>query len=95
MYFSTGDMMGSHNGSPFSTKDKDNDDSPNNCATTYHGAWWYTSCHAANLNGLYYYPGETLAYAKGVIWYTWKNSNHYSLKKTKMMFRRHRTQTFV
>jgi len=84
-----------HNGMPFSTKDKDNDKSSINCATKFHGAWWYSSCHTANLNGLYYHPGETAEYGKGVVWYTWKNSIYYSLKKTKMMFRRHRTQTSV
>jgi hypothetical protein len=84
-----------HNGRSFSTKDNDNDERPDNCAKAYHGAWWYSKCHAANLNGLYYYPGETPVYGKGVIWLSWKNSHYYSLKKTKMMFRRNRTQTSV
>ena len=87
--------MRHHNGRPFTTNDNDNDEWSGNCAQRYHGAWWYASCHAANLNGLYYYPGETPAIGKGVIWYTWKGNHLYSLKKTKMMFSRHRTQTVV
>ncbi|XP_035829471.1 ficolin-1-like [Aplysia californica] len=43
--------MARHNGSAFSTKDSDNDSSEINCATTYHGAWWYEKCHSVNLNG--------------------------------------------
>ncbi len=84
-----------HNGRPFSTKDNDNDKGARNCAKTYHGAWWYSSCHTANLNGLYYHPGGTPERGKGVIWLTWKNSLYYSLKKTKMMVRKHRTEISV
>lgn len=41
-----------HNNQAFSTFDRDHDTSaPTNCAVTYHGAWWYTSCHDSNLNG--------------------------------------------
>ena len=37
----------------FTTKDQDNDGAESNCAFRSKGAWWYKSCHAANLNGLY------------------------------------------
>ncbi len=84
-----------HNGMPFSTKDKDNDKWYTNCAKDFHGAWWYVACHTANLNGLYYHTGGTPERGKGVVWYTWKNSLYYSLKKTKMMVRKHRTEISV
>ncbi|XP_005109459.1 ficolin-2 [Aplysia californica] len=45
------DNMDYHNGHEFTTKDRDNDKSSSNCASTYHGAWWYNSCHRVNLNG--------------------------------------------
>ncbi|KAI8509125.1 Fibrinogen C domain-containing protein 1 [Branchiostoma belcheri] len=41
-------------GKPFSTKDRDNDESSSDCATEYRGGWWYGDCHTSNLNGLYH-----------------------------------------
>ena len=40
-----GDKLSYHNGRKFSTKDRDNDESDNNCAVKYRGAWWYKSCY--------------------------------------------------
>jgi len=48
-----GDALDYHNNSPFSTYDRDHDGNVANCAQRYHGGWWYKSCHAANLNGLW------------------------------------------
>ncbi|XP_033728962.1 microfibril-associated glycoprotein 4-like [Pecten maximus] len=73
-----------HNGHLFTTKD--NDQTAISCSLRFKGAWWYNRCHESNLNGLYL-SGPTTIYAQGVVWFTWK-SHYYSLKDTKMMFRR-------
>ena len=77
-----GDSLSYHNRSPFSTKDRDNDGSSGNCATTYKGAWWYSGCHYSNLNGLYH-RGRHSSYADGVNWHSWKG-HHYSVKRAEM-----------
>ncbi|CAH3173853.1 unnamed protein product [Porites lobata] len=77
-----GDSLSFHRGSPFSTKDRDNDGSSNNCATRFKGAWWYERCHESNLNGLYH-RGRHSSYADGVNWYHWKG-HHYSVKRAEM-----------
>ena len=73
-----------HNGMPFSTRDRDNDNRGGNCANIYKGGWWYNSCLAANLNGEYLGPsGDS---PSGMVWYTlrgWK-----SLQSTQMKMRR-------
>ena len=67
----------------FSTRDRDNDlSSSENCAKVYRGAWWYSSCHEANLNGLYLF-GATCIFADGIIWYKFRQ-HHYSLKFSEM-----------
>ena len=71
---------------PFTTRDRDNDhDTKHNCAITFKGAWWYSACHASNLNGLYL-RGNHSSYADGVNWKGWKGY-HYSLKRTEMKIR--------
>ena len=84
----TGDSMTSrHNGRAFSTRDRDNDDSSSrNCAVSFHGGWWYDSCHQANLNGLYHEGGSGSRGSDAVNWYTWRGLS-YSLKETEMKFR--------
>lgn len=64
--YCTGDSLSLHNGRPFSTFDRDNDDGPRslNCAIEFCGAWWYAGCHESNLNGLY----QNTTYGKGIIW---------------------------
>lgn len=83
-YFS-GDALSPHNGAQFSTFDADNDRWSGNCASEYSGAWWYTSCHTANLNGVYL-GGPTSNYAKGVVWNSWKGYS-YSLKFVEIKIR--------
>ena len=75
----------SHKNMPFTTKDRDNDNYPTNCAVQFKGAWWYNACHAANLNGLYL-RGHQTSFADGVNWRTWKGYRH-SLKHTEMKIR--------
>ena len=80
-----GDSLSDHRGQPFSTKDRDNDSSSINCAVKYKGAWWYTSCHASNLNGLYHH-GKHKSDADGVNWGAWKG-HKYSAKTAEMKIR--------
>ncbi|XP_032162265.1 ficolin-2 isoform X1 [Mustela erminea] len=82
---SAGDSLTYHNNHPFSTKDQDNDSSPENCAERYQGAWWYDKCHLANLNGLYL-PGSHETFANGINWKSGKGYN-YSYKVSAMMVR--------
>ena len=59
------DCLAYHNGMKFSTKDRDNDKSGNNCATFFTGAWWYQSCYHSNLNGQYL---KSKSDARSVTW---------------------------
>ena len=74
-----------HRNQPFTTRDQDNDKYGVNCARTFHGAWWYNTCHNSNLNGIYRDKNPS-PYADGVIWYHWKG-HYYSLKRTEMKIR--------
>ena len=69
----------------FSTKDSDNDVFGSSCARIYKGAWWYTACHQANLNG-FYYGGPQESFADGVNWKAFRGYR-YSLKRTEMKVR--------
>ncbi|XP_066568859.1 fibrinogen C domain-containing protein 1-like [Amia ocellicauda] len=80
-----GDSLLKHNGMKFTTKDQDNDHSENNCASFYHGAWWYRNCHTSNLNGQYL-KGHHTSYADGIEWSSWTGWQ-YSLKFSEMKIR--------
>jgi ficolin len=83
-----GNSLSYHSGRPFSTYDRDNDAWANNCASYFHGAWWYGACHHSNLNGKYYqYPGKhPNNYADGADWLTFRG--HFeSAKKVQMKFK--------
>lgn len=38
----------------------------------YTGGWWYTKCHEANLNGIWYSDGDVTEYGAGASWEMWK-----------------------
>jgi ficolin len=83
-----GNSLRYHSGRPFSTYDRDNDAWGNNCASYFHGAWWYGACHHSNLNGKYYsYPGKhPNNYADGADWLTFRG--HFeSAKRVSMKFK--------
>ncbi|KAM3915701.1 ficolin-2-like [Leptodactylus fuscus] len=82
---SAGDSLSYHNDRPFSTKDRDNDIFPENCATKFKGAWWYGSCHNSNLNGQYL-RGNHNSYADGINWQTGRG-DHHSYKISELKFR--------
>ncbi|XP_067838283.1 fibrinogen alpha chain-like [Heptranchias perlo] len=82
-----------HANMKFSTYDRDNDKWEENCAQFYGGGWWYNSCQAANLNGIYYHgglydPRNNMPYEieNGVIWVPFKGID-YSLKVVKLKIR--------
>ncbi|CAB1340123.1 unnamed protein product [Coregonus sp. 'balchen'] len=68
-------------------------DTGNICAEISHGGWWYNQCFYANLNGVYYRGGRYSPKGKnplgpdGIVWYSWKDSDYYSLRKVSMMIR--------
>ncbi|XP_033627801.1 ficolin-3-like [Asterias rubens] len=79
-----GDALAYHDGMMFTTNDRDNDiKDVNNCAVICSGAWWYSDCYAANLNGGYYYGGKRSSL--GMNWFQWREFN--SLKKTSLKIR--------
>ncbi|KAK1881751.1 Microfibril-associated glycoprotein 4 [Dissostichus eleginoides] len=82
-----GDSLSYHNGSKFSTFDKDQDSDPtSNCARSYLGAFWYSTCHYTNPNGVYRWGADGTIHAIGVIWEHWKGYD-YSLKSISMKVR--------
>ncbi|XP_043196212.1 techylectin-5A-like [Amphibalanus amphitrite] len=72
-----GDSFSYHNGHRFTTRDRDHDQSPNNCAQLYKGAGWYDHCYRQNLNGQYL-SGITDNH-NGVNWNHWRGDK-YSVK---------------
>ncbi|KAL2086386.1 hypothetical protein ACEWY4_017445 [Coilia grayii] len=80
-----GDSLSYVNGYKFSTYDKDQDGSSSNCADTYHGGFWFYSCHYTNPTGLY--KGKGQATPDQMSWYHWK-SRYYSLKSIMMKIKR-------
>jgi len=64
-----GDSLSSHNGKPFSTKDRDHDASDFNCAEVFTGAWWFKNgCFNSHLNGKYQAAGGSFPLYVGPVW---------------------------
>ena len=53
------DEIGNATNMAFSTTDRDNDKSNQNCAGNMKGGWWYNKCTNSNLNGEYRETGQT------------------------------------
>ena len=72
------------NGMQFSTRDRDNDIWPGQCAIYEGGGtgWWYKNCQYCNLNGPYICGASPRPW-NGVNWYPFRGSSH-SLKYTEM-----------
>ncbi|CAF4141124.1 unnamed protein product [Adineta steineri] len=81
-----GDSLTFHNGMLFSTKDQDNDRDSRVCAQTFNGAWWYNSCHRANLNGGYLRGAHPNILGAGMTWESFRGQ-YYSLKTSEMKIR--------
>ncbi|XP_053397769.1 techylectin-5B-like [Mercenaria mercenaria] len=75
-----------HDGMQFSTKDRDNDPAEINCASSFKGGWWFNSCFASHLNGLYYDEPSNCYDTWCIVWNSWKGFGNY-LKFTEMKFR--------
>ncbi|KAI3358932.1 hypothetical protein L3Q82_015327 [Scortum barcoo] len=77
-----------HDRQSFSTPD-----TGNICAEISHAGWWFHQCFYANLNGVYYKGGryslkaQNLLGPDGIVWFSWKESDFYSLKAVTMMMR--------
>ena len=77
------------NDASFSTFDHDNDQLfYDNCALTYHGAWWFTNCFQSHLNGAYIRSPLALQNTarNGLHWNTY--ALYHSMKETTMRIRR-------
>ncbi|KAL1445494.1 hypothetical protein MTO96_045000, partial [Rhipicephalus appendiculatus] len=83
------DAMSSCNNMAFSTFNSDSDQSTDNCAVKYKGAWWYKYCFDSNLNGLNlngYHSSDTA----GIDWMadsTGELGSQYSYPWVRMMIR--------
>ena len=87
-----GDSLAYSKGWGFTTIDKDNDGWPWNCASYHKGAWWFNGSHVQHCvkphrNGNYYPDGQKPAEDWGILWFHWKGTHDYSLKKCSMKIR--------
>ncbi|EHA99775.1 Angiopoietin-4 [Heterocephalus glaber] len=77
-------ILGNNN---FSTYDSDHDVCTCNCAQAMTGGWWFDSCGASNLNGIYYPAGNHLHKIDGIRWHHSFEDPTYSLSSSRMMIR--------
>ncbi|XP_038122460.1 uncharacterized protein LOC6046429 [Culex quinquefasciatus] len=80
---SIGDKMIGLRSEQFSTPDRDNGRSLENCETKFGSGWWFKDCKSLNLNGPYMKDPTT---GRGIYWDGWTNAATYS----RMMIRRAR-----
>ncbi|XP_039499771.1 microfibril-associated glycoprotein 4 [Drosophila santomea] len=83
------DALSEHTGKKFSTHDRDNDESEQNCAVQQSGAFWYgASCNLSNPFGLYQRLLERdVDGFKGILWRGFLDGPKGSLKIVRMMVR--------
>ena len=90
-----GDSLKKNNGSPFNTRDNNNDNK--NCTVAWKGAWWYFhvhfQCFAAHLNGPYIHQPSPYPTWNGIIWNSWKDG--LTLKRAEMKLRRNTKGLFT
>ena len=79
----TFDAMAYHNGSAFTTRDRDHDTWSGNCAKVHGGAWWYEKCHQANLNGKYI-RHHSYRMDSRLSWYDGSRGQHYTKVQMKI-----------
>ncbi|XP_037552160.1 fibrinogen-like protein 1 [Nematolebias whitei] len=85
------------NGYGFTTIDRDNDGCNPclvegdiaifSCVQIKSGAWWFSKCGSAALNGEWQPDGDNIGSSSGLHWLTWKFPQHYSAKATRMMIK--------
>ena len=66
-----------NDGMPFSTPDRDNDNTAVECAQSFRAGWWYNSCYCSNLN---------VPYNNNGYMYGWETFSRY-LKCSEMKLR--------
>ncbi|XP_029369380.1 angiopoietin-2b isoform X4 [Echeneis naucrates] len=74
-----------HNGTQFSTKDRDNDLCTCKCSQLASGGWWFEACGPSNLNGIYYPASTSVVRYNGIKWYYWKGPNLMATMTTMMV----------
>ncbi|XP_054158767.1 angiopoietin-related protein 6-like [Oppia nitens] len=81
-----GQSLLAHNGSLFSTHDRNNNlISRDNCALKLQAGWWYHNCQSALLTAPYYGRTGRQHVWQGIQWHSWKHSQH--LKAAQMKIR--------
>ena len=79
--------MTSQNGHQFSTKDRDNDNSTQNCAEVLGGGWWFSDCGQSNLNGNHISENGDPS-TGGILWETMEPGKMSRISATKMIIKR-------
>ena len=79
-----GDSLAASSGQKFSTKDRDQDESGDNCAELWEAGWWFGECPHSNPNGPYLFNVSSSS-LYGVVWPAWQEAT--SLKVVEMKIR--------